>query len=134
MREILFRGKRIDNGEWVEGIPWIFSKPVEKAIIVYAMGLVGEDDDVSRYCESYEVDPSTVCMCVPGITDNKGKKIFEGDIVRNHNGQIYEMVFIEKYNCYYFVRESSVYAGIKPKDIEVIGNIHDNPELLEVEE
>ena len=87
MREILFRGKRIDNGEWVVGIPWIFAPPVNKAVIVYAMGLVGEDDDTSRYCECHEVDPDTVGE-FSSLYDRKNKQIFEGDILefQDHHG------------------------------------------------
>lgn len=133
MREILFRGKRIDNGEWVYGY-YVFRRKRRGA---FGQTITELDFDthyiVSIRGESFEVDPSSVGQYT-GLTDKNGKEIFEGDIVRDNNGQTYEMVFIEKYNCYYFVYKSSVYAGIKPKDIEVIGNIHDNPELLEVEE
>lgn len=90
MREILFRGKRIDNGEWVVGIPWIFAPPVNKAVIVYAMGLVGEDDDTSRYCECHEVDPSTIGQYT-GLTAN-GKKIFENGYMIIDN-KTYKVIF-----------------------------------------
>lgn len=91
MKEILFRGKRIDNGEWVVGIPWIFSPPVNKAVIVYAMGLVGEDDDTSRYCECHEVDPSTIGQYT-GLTDKNGKKTFENGYMIIDN-KTYKVIF-----------------------------------------
>ena len=138
MREILFRGKRIDNGEWVVGIPWIFAPPVNKAVIVYAMGLVGEDDDTSRYCECHEVDPSTIGQYT-GLTDKNGKKIFEGDIVREDDvvrngkiqieGQAGRVSFVK---CCYIIEfgESWDFLATNAKSVKVIGNIHDNPELL----
>ena len=138
MVERLYRGKRIDNGEWVVGIPWIFAPPVNKAVIVYAMGLVGEDDDTSRYCECHEVDPSTIGQYT-GLTDKNGKKIFEGDIVREDDvvrngkiqieGQAGRVSFVK---CCYIIEfgESWDFLATNAKSVKVIGNIHDNPELL----
>ena len=129
MREILFRGKRIDNGEWVVGITWIFSPPVDKAVIVYAMGLVGEDDDASRYCECHEVDPSTIGQYT-GLTAN-GKKIFEGDIVATPK---YNGVVVYGTGCYCIKHGNNSPAidiVMNVFDVYIIGNIHDNPELME---
>lgn len=135
MREILFRGKRIDNGEWVVGIPWIFAPPVNKAVIVYAMGLVGEDDDTSRYCECHEVDPSTIGQYT-GLTDKNDKKIFEGDIVSD-GGFSGIVVFDDKDDGAFLVidpfavdTDGEFFSGLI--DREVVGNIHDDPELLEI--
>lgn len=84
MREILFRGKRIDNGEWAYG-DLINNYDGRKFV-----GEVVVDDYKGTANDTYEVgigfvevDPSTVGMCVPGITDKNGKKIFEGDILEN---------------------------------------------------
>ena len=72
MREILFKAKRLDNGEWVEG---------------YYIGPIGVLD-VHEICDVHditgprvEVDPSTVCQYT-GLTDKNGKKIFEGDVLK----------------------------------------------------
>lgn len=137
MREVLFHGKRIDNGEWVEGNLFIPDKVTR--LDVPTEILVGTN--VVRI--SYEVDPSTVGQYT-GLTDKNGKKIFEGDIcqIKNHR-LISEAPFVIEW-------EDFVYNGWVWKDLdenknedcftravakicEVIGNIHDNPELLEVD-
>ena len=70
MREILFRGKRADNGEWVEGTLYQIGKEQNPFIML-----------VNRCAESHEVDPATVGQYT-GLTDKNGTKIFEGDIVK----------------------------------------------------
>ena len=137
MREILFRGKRIDNGEWVEGNIFIPDKLTNREPPTEI--LVGTN--VVRI--SYEVDPETVGQYT-GLTDKNGKKIFEGDIVDASNewwyaagpaGHDSPVILVEwsndlcgfepfaNYDC-----DCGVY--ISAKNCEVIGNIHDNPELL----
>ena len=138
MREILFRGKRIDNGEWIEG------------------HLIRHEDRRARICESHtdifcyekdrsiiqtvahEVDPYTVGQYT-GLKDKNGKRIFEGDIVRatieraegcqsprTENG-----VFCGTPIFSPFSNELSMSGLIEDYCFEVIGNVHDNPELLE---
>ena len=130
MREILFRGKRVDNGEWFYGF---YGKSGEKAYIIY-------DNDIAvAYISMKEVIPETVGQYT-GLTDKNGTKIFEGDIIKAQDDifgspfcdgitgkVVYEesAYFIEPQNPYeseYLFNECAVY--------EVIGNIHDNPELL----
>ena len=128
MREILFRGKREDNGEWVEG--GILQDEGYVAIVVYS--------DYHGWHDFIEVIPETVSEFT-GLTDKNGKKIFEGDILKYKN-------FISKYNIGYVVYGTGcfsvkdIHSDNRPaidivlheskNDIEVIGNIHDNPELL----
>ena len=128
MREILFRGKRIDNGEWVEGYF------VNLRLIHYQkhQPIITDNNAVS-----YDVDPSTVGQYT-GLCDKNGKKIFEGDIVKTDkfsepNKQYiikYDLQFgafigQDRYNLYFVTFDGD--GG----EFEVIGNIHDNPELLE---
>ena len=132
----LYRAKRIDNGEWVEGY------------LVKRHGLYFIYDVINSYScrqNNYEVDPSTICQCT-GATDESGKKIFEGDIVRY--GEICgEVKFglhesnwqICKYNQGFYIEfpEEGLYRkelGYYENKVVVIGNIYDSPKLLEDEE
>ena len=125
MREILFRGKRKYNGEWVEGFYYKDLWSDNAHYIIYD----GTD---------YEVIPETVGQYT-GKTDKNGKNIFEGDIVycksRLDNaimvvifecGQ-FRMVLSENYRSY---QTNSGFYDINCFDKEVIGNIYDTPELL----
>lgn len=134
-REILFRGKRLDNGEWIEGA---FcpknSKGDIPCIIVY-------NDTMAGFW--FEVDPATVGQYT-GLKDKNGKRIFEGDIVAQNwydytepaEDSFGEVVFCE-YDCSFSVMDVEK-DGIVPLgrchayhwEVEVIGNVHDNPDLL----
>ena len=155
MRDILFRGKRIDNGEWVYG-NYCYAELIDKS---------GYEDLIIEYPadgETRRVIPETVGQYT-GLTDKKGKKIFDGDIIRYAD--------LYNYNCYLErIDNPEVYDNIDLGNIwtidevvygikvgypafdlnkhdfetnglselsesgqyfyEVIGNIHDNPELL----
>ena len=125
IREVIFRGKRADNGEWIEGsllgIDWC-DKPSTYSI--------APNTPVSVF---YSVIPETVGQFT-GLTDKNGKRIFEGDIVSlvKHDSLIYKVVYVP---CRYeLVNSKGVNCFVldiyKSENIEVIGNIHDNPELL----
>lgn len=125
MREILFRGKRIDNGEWVYGD--LVQSPAHCVVQIYEQDLCGDN---------FAVDPSTVGQYT-GLTAN-GKKIFEGDIVRFSTPYCLYTAPIVYQNgvwCADNKREASftLYSIMKLTP-EVIGNIHDNPELMEDEQ
>lgn len=86
MREILFKAKRLDNGEWVEGVPvdvtplaCFSSDNVKREVVMVKAGFA--DWGMPRELESIKVDPETVCQFT-GLTDSKGKKVFEGDILK----------------------------------------------------
>lgn len=138
MREILFRG-RISKNEWVYGLP-IEGEPLvgegKRTCIVTKTGLTYYDGVLMTYDECVEVDPSTIGQFT-GLTDENGVKIFEGDIVR-YGDTIHRVVFEQRNGTAYF---GLVYAACETlpfghyqdlKQIEVIGNIYDTPELLEV--
>lgn len=129
MREILFRGKRIDNGEWVYG-DIIHRRYLKKDVVVIRT----EDSGFDNYSD-YEVDPSTVGQYT-GLTDKNGKKIFEGDIVGD-GGFSGIVVFDDKDDGAFLVidpfavdTDGEFFSGLI--DREVTGNIHDDPELLEI--
>lgn len=130
MREIKYRGKRLDNGEWIEGDllrmngHWfIFPDPAPEGI------------------DKYAVDPATVGEFT-GLKDKNGKEIYEGDVIRSplsedktrphrifyHTGNAAFMGALvdRKELCYLRLDQDWIYKFGK----EVISNIHDNPEFL----
>lgn len=132
MREILFRGKLVDDEEWVEGY-YAHIKDVWKGRESHRIYSGTAETDCGEFYEDFfEVDPSTVGEYT-GLTDKNGKKIFEGDIVKlqmpgyEMNGQI---IFEE---ATFYIMEDDVCEVLwyEEAKFEVIGNIHDNPELLE---
>ena len=138
-RKILFRGKRVDNGEWVKGSLNQFNR---KTYILPDK----EIDDDSKFGAyhikkqiSYEVIPETVGQFT-GLTDKNGVEIFEEDVVKIDAKSIYkERVSIVEWvdkvtdgswmSCVgkWHIETAQIYTE---KNIEVIGNIHDNAELL----
>lgn len=133
-REILFRGKHIHamdsndhlNGTWVHG--YLSDKDY-----IYDKSLEGE----------FLVDEDTICQYT-GLTDKNGKKIFEGDVVKDSAGVCGEVKFglyaagfsIPDTNQGFYIEfpEKSLYReefGYWRNKIVVVGNVFDNPELLE---
>ena len=129
MREILFRGKQIKDGKWIEGYycPKPYSHfPCEPTIFPF--------ETINKDWHGERVDPETVGQYT-GLTDKNGRKIFEGDIVR-YGDTIHKVVFEQRYGTAYFGIvisdiETWLFGNECPANlVEVIGNIYDNPEML----
>lgn len=118
----LFKAKRIDNGEWVQGA--LFNG--ENHCIIW------QEIKFSPYTEheckivGYEVDEKTICQCT-GMKDKNGKLIWENDILKYEWGRT-RIDFI-KYQAPIFTYSKTMRWSLQQD--EVIGNIFDNPELLE---
>ena len=145
MREILFRGKRPDNGEWVEG--WYEMYPFGRWPV--KTSIIPSEGAKAGHYEHVEVDSSTVGQYT-GLKDKNGQRIFEGDMIKPFDDEIDKMVvefrqgqfllclYGERgYMAEYGWEESGNYGCFEAEplssygdDIEVIGNIHDSPELL----
>lgn len=131
MREILFKAKRIDNGEWVEGYYIGYSEIHGNASILCRYedeNGIGLPEGCSGIIEGIiEVIPKTVCQFT-GLTDKKGKKIFEVDILKSTLTDEFTVIYK---NGSFLVTNSEFDAlnlFICSKDCEVIGNIHDKKE------
>lgn len=136
MREILFKAKRIDNGEWVEGY------------VVHKRGLYFIYDIVnSESCRqnNYEIDQETLCQFT-GLCDKNGNKIWENDILKTRSDEYAQVKFgfygtgfaSGDYNQGFYAAfpEDFYYRhelGYWCKETYVRGNIFDNPELLQEE-
>lgn len=138
MKEILFRGKRIDNGKWVYGY-YFYDSFYNKAYITtgnYCMR-ISEEKSNHRIINAFEVDAKAVGQYT-GLKDKNGNKIFEGDIIDflyRSDGDDYGIVQYDVDETEFGFVYNLIYDGLGrhycSKDIEVIGNIYDNPELLE---
>ena len=137
-REILFKAKRKDNGEWVEGNLITNERNENQKYIGY---IFDERNGVIEDFDLVEVIPTTICQYT-GLTDKNGKKIWENDIVNRTDLHVVSepsIGFIEYdlENTSFLIHwtnkvEYSPTYHWKDK-LQVIGNIFDNPELLEME-
>ncbi len=135
MSRYLYKAKRKDNGEWVQGnilLDIEKNKPFE-TYRIYPVDYV----DICRI-----VDKATICQCT-GLKDKNGKLIWENDIVRDGHGNFYKAFWQNNYYQFSWICvKSDVFSigakwnlwSFKSFEIEVIGNIFDNKELLESEE
>mgnify|MGYP001638088600 FL=1 len=141
-REILFKAKRIDNGEWVEGQYAYITNPL------------AEDGKPIKHliCNGTNIfndliDPDTLCQYT-GLTDKNGRKIWENDIVkclkRTEGYELYQVVWRNEFADFGVEPIKPKYGAKYPiglsdcvtlcgHDYRDFGNIFDNPELLEVE-
>jgi uncharacterized phage protein (TIGR01671 family) len=152
MREILFRGKRIDNGDWIIGQLLRYEDGRARIIESHTDIFCYEKDESIIQTVAYTADPETVGQFT-GLTDKNGKKIFEGDILPIEDEIVADVIFkdgcfrMEEYGlCGAWTESGFDECGggwgiiecdpidwYTVRDMEVIGNIHDNSELLGVE-
>ena len=155
MLEILFRGKRKDNGEWVKGFYGINTICCEQS--TYLSAVISKMPQGIYDYESWEVELETVGQYT-GVTDKNGTKIFEGDIIESVSRLVNSVgtptggTDISRYiiewgehkwvkkkffcnRCDYWKKNNvlpeDLYPNTASRYCEVIGNIYDNPELLE---
>lgn len=134
-RQILFKTKRLDNGEWVEG-DLLHTRHADVV-------LISDFKD-----QLFRCDGNTLCQYT-GLTDKNGKRIWENDIVecnkRKEECELYKIVWRNEYADFGVVPISNTCTGQYPigfsygktlhgRDYKSVGNIFDNPKLLEVEE
>lgn len=127
-RQILFRGKRIDNEEWIMG-SYVKSTYYEGRVVHLIIKSESKYYGEGELSLVYEVIPETVGQCT-GKKDRNNRQIFEGDIIMTHgDAQEAATVFYDDF-CFGVDCNYCVLCVTDTDDIEVIGNIHDNPELL----
>jgi uncharacterized phage protein (TIGR01671 family) len=144
MREIKFRGKRIDNGEWVYGYYFIEERDIEDGIIWRDIPQIQQR--YGDHFQYFDVDPATIGQYT-GLKDKNGTEIYEGDIVSPSNSWNPELKFVVtfgegvfdsgyySFTGFYLISDDGrqgedQYELSKDSVYEIIGNIHDNPELL----
>ena len=126
-REILFRGKRLDNGEWVEGDlrhgGYYLNDPDVYILVPFFDTVI-----------NYPVDPETVGQYT-GTTDISGQRVFEGDIMETAVSGITQHIGVVEFADEAFglrcTDRAALFLCFTIGSHVVIGNIHDNPELLE---
>jgi uncharacterized phage protein (TIGR01671 family) len=150
-REILFKAKRLDNGEWVEGF-----YQVRKDVFENDEHLIFRGESYHTW-EYAKIDPTTLCQYT-GLTDKNGKKIWENDIVAHSYTAWTDVLesplkfktvhkkknYVIKWDCtvshmgYRYHNGRNIFpfklGTVINGDDEVIGNIFDNPELLRGED
>lgn len=127
MRENLFHGKRKDNGEWIEGYYCAFNGVIHCIYTGYA-----ETDCGEFYPDCYEVIPETVGQYTE-LPDKNGRPIFEGNIIRDTETSDVGEIYFDTDTARFVIEFEKMiidFSDYNNGDVEVIGNIYDNPELI----
>jgi len=135
MREYKFRGKRLDNGEWVYGYYFIEERDIEDGIIWRDIPKIQQR--YGDHFQYFDVDPDTVGWftgvkeCYPQMV-GEGQEIYFGDVVRLFGGEYCQGYY--EYDLTIVVKSAyDIVAMEESENVELLGNIHDNPELLKEE-
>lgn len=143
MDRYLFKAKRVDNGEWVQGnlIQSCDATDGWEAIIIPTKNSNMFTKHIKRgygnlgFENWYRVDPSTICQCT-GLKDKNGKLIWENDVVKINNSKVNTLITFRDFEIICTIPNEKYYKHRLEYDTEyeVIGNKFDNPELLKSEE
>lgn len=118
--KFLSRGKREDTGKWVKGYYVELPEDQHGKKLCLIIGLDGQYN---------RIIPETAGRCT-GETDKFGTMIFEGDIIHRENGDFYEIAYMDKYMRFVSRRPNTVFSIFSMETAKVVGNVHDNPELI----
>lgn len=131
MRTIKFRGKRVDNEKWVYGDLVNYSKIDPFTYITIGIGYKINNPEIGSAIKVY---PDSIGQFI-GLTDKNKKEIFSGDILRTDNQDIVEVIYESIYASFGIWKKgwaflSFFHEAVEPENCEVIGNIHENADLL----
>lgn len=127
----LFRGKRLDNGAWVRGY-LVHADLIREHNSGCGLMTTNMSTDADFECPVVRIDAATIGQC-SGLRDKNGKLIYEGDICRHKSGRLAQIVWHDFTGSWDLKAINSI--GMVENNIywlrwEIIGNIHDNPEML----
>lgn len=129
----LFKAKRKDNGEWVEGFYFCMTHTDGRHTHHFIIPL-GADLSLGTPVEKIqvEVDQSTICQCT-GLKDKNGRVIWENDIVKINNSEVNTLITFRDFEIICTIPREKYYKHRleHTTEYEVVGNVFDNPELLE---
>lgn len=130
----LFKAKRKDNGEWVEGFYFCMTHTDGRHTHHFIIPL-GADLSLGTPVEKIqvEVDQSTICQCT-GLKDKNGRVIWENDIVKINNSEVNTLITFRDFEIICTIPREKYYKHRleHTTEYEVVGNVFDNPELVEV--